>query len=75
VVYPLPFFTEARPEVLTAHIERHDFGLLVSHGWLVRNPRTTCKRTCSGRPFEEVSIATMKGIDALAGQGGRGGPE
>jgi transcriptional regulator len=32
VVYLPPVFTEARPEVLVAHIERHDFGLLVSHG-------------------------------------------
>jgi transcriptional regulator len=31
-VYLPPHFTEARPEVLLAHIERHDFGLLVSHG-------------------------------------------
>jgi transcriptional regulator len=32
VVYLPPAFTEARPEVLVAHIERHDFALLVSHG-------------------------------------------
>jgi transcriptional regulator len=32
MVYLPPAFTEARPEVLTEHIERHDFGLLVSHG-------------------------------------------
>jgi len=32
VVYLPPAFTEARPAVLVAHIERHDFGLLVSHG-------------------------------------------
>ncbi len=32
MVYLPPVFTEARPEVLVAHIERHDFGLLVSHG-------------------------------------------
>jgi transcriptional regulator len=32
VVYLPPAFTEARSEVLIAHIERHDFGLLVSHG-------------------------------------------
>jgi transcriptional regulator len=32
VVYLPPVFTEARPAVLTAHIERHDFGLLVSRG-------------------------------------------
>jgi transcriptional regulator len=32
LVYLPPAFTEARPEVLFAHIERHDFGLLVSHG-------------------------------------------
>jgi transcriptional regulator len=32
VVYLPPVFTEARPEVLVAHIERHDFALLVSHG-------------------------------------------
>jgi transcriptional regulator len=32
VVYLPPHFTEARSEVLIAHIERHDFGLLVSHG-------------------------------------------
>jgi transcriptional regulator len=32
VVYLPPAFTEARPEVLIAHIERHDFGLLISHG-------------------------------------------
>jgi len=31
VVYLPPPFTEARPAVLVAHIERHDFGLLVSH--------------------------------------------
>ena len=32
MVYLPPAFAEARPEVLVAHIERHDFGLLVSHG-------------------------------------------
>jgi len=32
VVYLPPAFTEARPAVLIDHIERHDFGLLVSHG-------------------------------------------
>ena len=32
MVYLPPAFTEARPEVLIGHIERHDFGLLVSHG-------------------------------------------
>jgi transcriptional regulator len=32
VVYLPPAFTEARPAVLVAHIEHHDFGLLVSHG-------------------------------------------
>jgi transcriptional regulator len=32
VVYLPPAFTESRPAVLIAHIEHHDFGLLVSHG-------------------------------------------
>jgi transcriptional regulator len=32
VVYLPPAFTEARSEVLTQHIERYDFALLVSHG-------------------------------------------
>jgi transcriptional regulator len=32
VVYLPPVFTEARPEVLIAHIERYDFALLVSYG-------------------------------------------
>jgi transcriptional regulator len=32
VVYLPPVFTEARPEVLIAHLERHDFALLVSTG-------------------------------------------
>ena len=32
MVYLPPLFTETRAEVLVAHIERHDFGLLVSHG-------------------------------------------
>jgi transcriptional regulator len=32
VVYLPPAFTETRPEVLIAHIERYDFALLVSHG-------------------------------------------
>jgi transcriptional regulator len=32
MVYLPPYFTEARPSVLVKHIERHDFGLLVSHG-------------------------------------------
>jgi transcriptional regulator len=32
MVYLPPAFTEARPEVLVEHIERHDFGLLISHG-------------------------------------------
>jgi transcriptional regulator len=32
VVYLPPHFTESRPEVLIDHIERHDFGLLVSQG-------------------------------------------
>ena len=32
MVYLPPLFTETRTEVLLAHIERHDFGLLVSHG-------------------------------------------
>ena len=32
MVYLPPHFTERDSEVLIAHIERHDFGLLVSHG-------------------------------------------
>jgi transcriptional regulator len=32
MVYLPPAFTEARPAVLIEHIERYDFGLLVSHG-------------------------------------------
>ena len=32
MVYLPPHFTEARPAVLVAHIEQHDFGLLLSHG-------------------------------------------
>jgi transcriptional regulator len=32
VVYLPPLFTETRTEVLVAHIERHEFGLLVTHG-------------------------------------------
>jgi transcriptional regulator len=32
VVYLPPLFTETRSEMLVAHIERHEFGLLVSHG-------------------------------------------
>src|ERR1041385_163304 len=32
MVYLPPAFTETRREVLIAHIERHDFGMLVTHG-------------------------------------------
>ena len=32
MVYLPPAFTEARPEVLIGHIDRYDFGLLVTHG-------------------------------------------
>ena len=32
MVYLPPHFTETRSEVLVAHIERHEFGLLVTHG-------------------------------------------
>jgi transcriptional regulator len=32
MVYLPPAFTEQHPEVLVEHIERYDFGLLVSHG-------------------------------------------
>lgn len=32
MVYLPPVFTEARPEVLIAHLDRHDFALLVSQG-------------------------------------------
>jgi transcriptional regulator len=32
LVYLPPAFTETRDDLLIAHIERHDFGLLVSHG-------------------------------------------
>jgi transcriptional regulator len=32
VVYLPPAFTETRTELLIEHIERYDFGLLVSHG-------------------------------------------
>jgi transcriptional regulator len=32
LVYLPPAFTETRPEVLIEHIERHDFGLLVTQG-------------------------------------------
>ena len=32
MVYLPPAFAETRPEVLIAHLERHDFGLLISHG-------------------------------------------
>jgi transcriptional regulator len=32
VVYLPPVFSEAHLDVLIAHIERHDFGMLISHG-------------------------------------------
>jgi transcriptional regulator len=32
MVYLPPHFTETRPEILLAHIERYDFGLLVTNG-------------------------------------------
>jgi transcriptional regulator len=32
MVYLPPAFTETRPDVLIAHIERHDFGMLVTQG-------------------------------------------
>lgn len=32
MVYLPPAFTESRNEVLIEHVQRHDFGLLVSHG-------------------------------------------
>src|SRR5205085_248049 len=32
MVYLPPHFTETRPEILVAHIEQHDFGLLVTNG-------------------------------------------
>lgn len=32
MVYLPPVFTETRPEILLAHIERYDFGLLVTQG-------------------------------------------
>jgi transcriptional regulator len=32
VVYLPPHFTETREDVLIGHVERHDFGLLVTHG-------------------------------------------
>ena len=32
MVYLPPMFSETRPEVLIEHIERYEFGLLVSHG-------------------------------------------
>ena len=32
MVYLPPAFTETRPAMLVAHIERHDFALLVAHG-------------------------------------------
>ena len=32
MVYLPPAFSETRPEILIEHIERHDFGLLVTHG-------------------------------------------
>ena len=32
MVYLPPHFTETRPEVLVAHIERYDFALLTTHG-------------------------------------------
>jgi transcriptional regulator len=32
MVYLPPAFTETRREALVAHIERHDFGMLVTHG-------------------------------------------
>jgi transcriptional regulator len=32
MVYLPPAFTEKRPEILVEHIERYDFGLLVTHG-------------------------------------------
>ncbi|TMK37367.1 MAG: FMN-binding negative transcriptional regulator, partial [Alphaproteobacteria bacterium] len=32
MVYLPPAFTETQGEVLFAHLERHDFGLLVTHG-------------------------------------------
>src|ERR1041384_8674517 len=32
MVYLPPAFTETREEVLFAHVQQHDFGLLVTHG-------------------------------------------
>ena len=32
MVYLPPAFTETRREALISHIERHDFGMLVTHG-------------------------------------------
>ena len=32
MIYLPAAFAETRPAVLVAHIERHDFGLLLSHG-------------------------------------------
>jgi transcriptional regulator len=32
MVYLPPVFTETRPEVLVTHIERYDFGMVVTHG-------------------------------------------
>lgn len=64
MVYLPPAFTETREEVLLAHIERHEFGLLVSHG--------TAGQTVSHIPF---LVARQDGRLVLQGHLARANPQ
>jgi transcriptional regulator len=74
VVYLPPAFTETRPEVLAAHIERHDFGLLVTHGaeGIVAShiPFLTARR--DGRLFLQGHLASANPQVADLAAGGEG---
>ena len=73
MVYLPPAFTETRDEVLIAHIDRYDFGLLVSHGQqgliassLNFDSRSFSKRTVSRRAslsaFSLAAFNSRRGI-------------
>jgi transcriptional regulator len=76
VVYLPPAFSETRPEVLIAHIERHDFGLLVTQGTegLIASQIPFLAECRDGKLYLQGHVARANPQTAdLGGTGGEGG--
>jgi transcriptional regulator len=82
VVYLPPVFSESRPDVLVAHIERHPFGMLISHGETgIETSRLPFLVECepvsapSGTPLESSSSAAGSVALRLKGHLARANPQ